>query len=63
MQPMDVSNLKAWALCWPNDPVPLLFSTKEAAEDNKAWFTKNFKTNRDGNSRGEPFIVELVAAK
>ena len=57
--PIDHSKLEAWALCWPADPHPLLFTTKEAAEENRAWFSKNFKTDRHGNLRGEPFVLLL----
>jgi hypothetical protein len=59
----DSGTIRAWALCWPNDRFPLLFLTEEAAEENRVWFSKNYKTNRDGLPRGEPFIVELAPTK
>ncbi len=52
--------LEAWALCWPADPVPLLFTRCELAEENRVWFTKNYKTDSQGKPRGEPFIVRLI---
>ncbi len=57
--PIDHSKLEARGLYWPADPHPLLFTTKEAAKENRAWFSKNFKTDRDGNPRGEPFLLVL----
>ena len=56
---VDHSKLEAWALCWPGDPVPLLFTTERVAEENRVWFSKNYKTDRDGNPRGEPFLLVL----
>jgi hypothetical protein len=52
--------MKAYALCWPNDPRPLLYWNKETAEQERQWFMKNYKTDRNGNPRGEPVIVELT---
>lgn len=51
--------MKAYALCWPNDTVPLLYLTRERAEEDRQYFSKHYKTNRQGEPRGEPFIVEL----
>lgn len=59
----DHHTMKAWALCWPNDPDPLLYTTWEKAEENRKWFASNFKSTRDGKPRGEPFLVELTATK
>lgn len=56
---IDHSKLKAWALCWPADPVPILFLTEESAEENRKWFASNYKKDRNGNDRGEPFILEM----
>jgi hypothetical protein len=56
----DHSKLEAWALCWPGVQNHLLYMTKELAEQDRAWFSKNFKTNRDGIQRGEPFILKLA---
>lgn len=50
----------AYALCWPNDPRPLLFVTREEAEENRKWFSSKYKKDKNGQPRGEPFIVELV---
>lgn len=58
----DLKALEAFALCWPNDARPLLFLTREQAEENRKWFTKNYKLDRNGHPRGEPFIVKLSGA-
>ena len=54
------NSFRAFALCWPNDDRPLLFLSREVAEENKRWFSANYKRNRDGQLRGEPFIAELA---
>lgn len=51
--------ITAFALVWPNDDRPLLFLTKELAEENRRWFTKNYKLNAQGQPRGEPEVIEL----
>lgn len=56
---IDHSKLKAWALCWPEDPAPLLYETAERAEEDRKWFTKNYTTTPQGAPRGEPFVLEL----
>lgn len=56
---IDHSKLKAWALCWPADPKPLLYATEQAAEEARAWFSKNDKTTPPGTQRGEPFVLQL----
>lgn len=56
---IDHSKLRAWALCWPADPRPLLYETAERAEADRQWFSKNFKTTPQGTPRGEPFVLEL----
>lgn len=56
---LDHSELKAWALVWPSDPHVLLYKSADRAEEDRVWFSKNFKTDRDGNMRGEPFVIEL----
>jgi len=52
--------MKAYALCWPNDPRPLLYWSAETAEQERQWFTKNYAIDRDGRERGRPFVVELT---
>lgn len=52
--------MRAWALCWPNDPHPLLYEKFEAAEQDRIWFTKNYKTTPQGAPRGEPYLLELI---
>lgn len=56
---IDHSKLKAWALCWPADQKPLLYSSAEEAERDRQWFSKNFKMTPQGTPRGEPFVLEL----
>ena len=56
---IDHSKLKAWALCWPADPKPLLYDSPEKAEQDRKWFSQNYKTDGQGNHRGEPFVLEL----
>jgi len=56
---VDHSKLKAWALCWPEDPRALLFDSEKLAEENRVWFSKNYKTTPQGAARGEPFILRL----
>lgn len=51
--------MKAYALCWPNDPVPLLYLSQGRSEEDRVYFTKNYKKDRHGNLRGDPFVVEL----
>jgi hypothetical protein len=50
----------AFALCWPNDPRPLLYLDRERAEEDLKWFAKNYTRDSQGQSRGVPFIVELA---
>lgn len=52
----------AFALCWPNDDRPLLFLSAELAEENRRWFTQNYKIDRNGRPRGAPYVVKLVEA-
>jgi hypothetical protein len=54
--------LEAFALCWPNDPNYLLFVRQESAEENRKWFKANYKHDRNGNPRGDPFIVRLTGS-
>lgn len=56
---IDHSKLKAWALCWPGDPRFLLFDDGRLAEENRQWFSKNYKTTPQGTPRGEPFVLNL----
>ena len=56
---IDHSKLKAWALCWPEDPRHLLYETEQAAEDARKWFVKNYKATPQGTQRGEPFVLQL----
>lgn len=56
---IDHSKLKAWALCWPEDPRVLLFDSERLAEENRAWFSKNYKTTPQGTQRGDPFVLNL----
>lgn len=52
--------ITAYALAWPNGDV-LVFRTHDVAEENRKWFAKQAdKTDRDGNPRGEPRLVELI---
>lgn len=50
----------AYALVWPHDNRPLFFHTLALAEENRQWFTKNYKRNSKGELRGEPFVVKLI---
>ncbi len=52
--------MNVFALCWPNDPRPLLYLDEAQAWEDLKWFRANYKLNRDGQPRGEPFIVRLV---
>lgn len=61
--PVDHHRMTAYALCWPNDPIPLLYKSREVAEQDRKWFLSNYKLNREGQPRGEPFIVGLRAVK
>lgn len=59
----DCGKIKAWALCWPEDENYLLYKSFDLAEKDRAWFSKNYKTNSDGLPRGEPFILNLAVVK
>lgn len=59
---MSSQTIEAFALCWPADPNHLLFKTAASAEENRKWFKSNYKIDRNGNPRGEPFIVKLTGA-
>lgn len=52
--------LVAYALVWPNDDKPLLFTSAAIAEENRKWFSANYKRNNQGELRGEPRVIELV---
>lgn len=56
---VDHNQTQAWALCWPDNPLPLLYTSAEKAEANRKWFSKNWKTDQSGNKRGEPFVIVL----
>lgn len=56
---IDHSKLEAWALCWPNEPTVLLYTTERVAEQDRKWFATNYKKDRDGYPRGEPFVLVL----
>lgn len=60
---IDHSKLLAYALCWPGDPRPLLYETAALAEENRKWFASNYKNDRNGKPRGEPFVLTLCVRK
>ncbi len=51
---------EAFALRWPNSDTFLLYQTETQAEEDRKWFSKNYRTDSDGLPRGEPYVVRLV---
>lgn len=57
---MQSKQIKAWALCWPDDDKPMLYLDRDEAEDDLKWFIKNDKNALNAQPPGDPFVVELI---
>lgn len=54
--------INAFALCWPDEPDFLLYRREDQAIEDQKWFSRNYRTDRNGLQRGEPYVVPLVEA-